>query len=223
MPKPPIRKVKGMLGQTPTTSSLCAGMELDEGIQIERRPTTAAVRKALKFDEVKAKGVPDYSTFKPKHVWGIFKPLCNVANKDVIIFTWNIQHPSIMQDYLINGLCKARRVRLLVGYNRQEHALDKLTQTLRDYQSLGFQVRALPGMHAKLWIVDDRAWVGSCNFVPNTIHNFMMECPSSKVRHYILHYWNQAYDLRSDTKLELLPQPRSVTEEDGTRDDWWRD
>lgn len=170
--------------------------------------------KAQMFDEAKIEldRKPNYSTYTYDHVWGIFKPFwnCNVANKQVFISTWNIAHPSTMDERIIDALtAKAAHVRLLVGYNRNEHSLDRLNTILRDYQTLGFHVRILPGYHSKIWGVGNDAWVGSCNFVPSTIHNLMMQTTWEKVHDYASFYWQHALEYTQSTKLELAPQAPS--------------
>lgn len=188
---------------------------------IDPRPTIKSQKKAQAFNDASLKdtGRPDYSTYTPAHIWGIFKPFCNVTNgEDVFIATWNIQHPSIMHDQIIKGMCRSKHVRILVGYNRAEHHLDRIRTNLLDWKAYGFHVRALPNFHAKIWGVGNRAWVGSCNFVPNTIHNYMMEEPWALVHDWISFYWQQAKDFTETTKLELLPQPKSIVSE---RDRWW--
>lgn len=203
VPKLPIR---GIVRGPKTTSFLCAGDTTAPPTKVATPLSMRlAAQKAAAFDGEGSSEKPDYSTYTPAHVWGIFKPLCNVANEDVLILTWGVQHPSVMEG-VMKQWPKAR-VRLLVGYNRKEHNLIKLAATLQDWQAHGVSVRAIPSMHAKIWVVGSRVWVGSCNFVPNTIHNFMTEVFTGDAMRYAEHYWRCAKAFTPTTKLELSPQP----------------
>jgi len=139
----------------------------------------------------------------------IFRPF-QEAKKDSIAFitTWGLGHPLNMSQVVLPLIEKNVKVCLLVGYSKTTHSSSPLLQTLKDYKSIGWRVRALPSFHAKIWIINDKAWVGSANFVRGTITNIMVETPKTNVSDFLNLNWDQAYDISATTDLDLVPQAK---------------
>lgn len=137
----------------------------------------------------------------------IFKPFESVnKNSDVLITTWSIAGTNKMES-VIKNIQPAKRVRLLVGFNKQTHDLKVLHETLMYYKRLGWIVKALPGFHAKIWLINNEAHVGSCNWCPNSIHNYMHKTKiTPRIKNFVNLHWKNGYNINATTKLHLLAQ-----------------
>lgn len=104
-------------------------------------------------------------------------------------------------------ISRAKSKKLLVGYSKETHNLKELLNKLLEYQKNGFIVKVLPSFHAKIWVIDREAWIGSCNFFPDSIHNFMYKTKfAGRLSRFVDEFWRKSYNINSKTKLELLPQ-----------------
>lgn len=134
-----------------------------------------------------------------------FRPFTSCSNKEVFIATWNLTDPVSMGP-IINYLSLAKRVQLLLGYSKTFHQLNTLCKIARFYKyEQKWDVRVLPNCHLKVWVVGKKAWVGSCNFVPNTCYNLMVETSPLKLLKTLRVYWRQASSVSKSTNLLLVP------------------
>jgi hypothetical protein len=136
----------------------------------------------------------------------IFSPFKSVnKNSEVIITSWGIASSNKMEE-VVNNINRAAKVQLLVGYSKETHNLDILKQTLMYYKRMGWIVKVLPGFHAKIWLIDNDAYVGSCNFFRDTIHNYMHKTRKTpRLNNFVKTMWRKSYNINEGTKLELLP------------------
>lgn len=145
------------------------------------------------------------SVFDFPHVWGIFKPFFEHQTHEVFITTWGIADPDTM-DIIVKQL-NARRsfVRIIVGYDKTHHNMVDLRNRLLKYKALGWVVHVMPGMHLKIWAFGAHAYVGSCNFVPSTIHNYMHPTNVASLQNIMAYYWVHSNFFDSTTKLKMIP------------------
>lgn len=136
----------------------------------------------------------------------IFDPFKKVTkNSNIFICTWGIAPTNRMEE-VTKYISRAKKVHLLVGFSKESHNLDGLKETLLYYKRLGWIVKALPGFHAKIWIIDNEAHVGSCNFCPNTINNYMHKTKiTARLNNFVKTFWNKGSNINESTKLWLLP------------------
>ncbi len=137
----------------------------------------------------------------------IFKPFELVNSKsDVFITSWNIDDVKDMK-VVVNNISRAKKVRLTVGFSKQSHNCKELKVKILDYMKLGWSVKVLPSFHAKIWAINENAWVGSANFFPDTLQNYMHK---TKIRPRLLKFmteiWQKGYNVNEGSKLWLLPQ-----------------
>lgn len=85
-------------------------------------------------------------------------------------------HDSAVQSF-IGSMCKAKEVRLLVGYNIYHDknieinaALDAL---IKRHKNL--DVRRLQKLHAKIVAIGDQVWTGSLNIISPTLFDLMVK------------------------------------------------
>jgi len=137
----------------------------------------------------------------------IFNPFKSVTrNSEVLITTWGIA-PTHRMEEVIKNVSHAAKVKLLVGFSKETHDLKKLHQTLMYYKRLGWIVKAMPGFHAKIWLINNDCWVGSANWCPNTIHNYMHRTKiTTRIRNFTNLHWKNSYNVNETTKLWLLAQ-----------------
>ena len=145
----------------------------------------------------------------------IFTPLKKCKGKPVAITTWGIGtmgDPSML--LLVDRLCTAHLVRLLVGYSKQTHDPEYLLSVARVMNGMKtdrggkWEVRFLPSFHTKLWIIGRSAYGGSCNLAPNTCINRMWKVPIGDAWNHFELYWKQAAQVSKTTNLLLVPQAR---------------
>ena len=141
-----------------------------------------------------------YEIFRP---FGTVKPGSNVH-----ISTWGLGTVLQMDPVLMELTDRKCKVSLLVGYSKSSHNTTELMNNIREYQYLGWCVKVLPSYHAKIWIIDDWAWVGSANFVRGTITNLMVRVPKANIKDFALLNWQQGVEVNSRTKLWLVPQAK---------------
>lgn len=137
----------------------------------------------------------------------IFKPFEKVTkNSDVFICSWNLtdyQNLKITNDYII----RAKRKRILVGFSKESHDCKELKNKVLEYMRNGFTVKVLPSFHAKIWTIDRAAYVGSCNWCPDSLHNYMHKTIITKrLKNFVDEFWKKAYNVTGSSKLWLLPQ-----------------
>jgi len=135
----------------------------------------------------------------------IFSPLIKAPPKsNVLIATWNVAEHFSMREVVVP--LSRSKVGLLVGYSKKTHDLRELIGILKFYKyDLGWDVRMVPNLHIKAWIINETAYVGSCNFVPNEpIINEMWKVPFSKVFPVVSHYFKGAAQLSHSTVLQLV-------------------
>lgn len=107
---------------------------------------------------------------------------------------------------VINNVRRAKKVQLIVGYSKQSHDLNKLKEILLSYKKLGWVVKAAPGLHAKIWLIDNEAHVGSANFCPDTINNYAVKVKiTPRLRKFVDSQWKRGSNINDGTKLWLLP------------------
>lgn len=145
------------------------------------------------------------SVFDFPHVWGVFKPFYEHTYNECFITTWGIADTNVM-DFLVKHLkAHAKSIRLIVGYDKEHHNMVELRNKLLEYLKQGWRVRVMPGMHIKVWAFDAHAYVGSCNFVPSTIHNYMHPTTFASLQELLTYYWMKANVFDKTTKLKLIP------------------
>lgn len=137
----------------------------------------------------------------------IFKPFESVnKNSEVFICTWNIDDVAGMQK-TINYISKAKKVRLLVGFSKQFHDSNQLKNKILDYMELGWICKVIPGLHAKIWTINNNAWIGSCNFFPDSVNNYMHKTKiTPRLAKFIKNSWSRGHNVTNSSKLWLLPQ-----------------
>lgn len=144
-------------------------------------------------------------------MYEIFQPFNSVGkNDEVLITSWGIA-PTNKMEGVTQNISRAAKVCLLVGFSKETHNLNGLLKTLLYYKKLGFTVKVLPSFHAKIWIIKKSggsiAYVGSCNFCPDSIHNFMHKTKlTARIKQFTEKYWKLAHTINENTKLWLLPQ-----------------
>lgn len=137
----------------------------------------------------------------------IYKPFEKVKSTDeIFICSWNVDEISGMTR-TIRNISRAKSVKLLVGFSKNSHDLKDLKRKILEYQKLGWKVKVLPSFHAKIWIINQKAWVGSCNFFPDSIHNFMHQTKlTPRISSFVKKFWSAGYNVTNSSKLWLLPQ-----------------
>lgn len=137
----------------------------------------------------------------------IYKPFESVKSTDeIFICSWNVDEIDGMKR-TINHISRARTVKLLIGFSKSTHDCKVLKNKVLEYQKLGWKVKVLPSFHAKIWTINKNAWVGSCNFFPDSIHNYMHKTKvTPRLKSFIESFWKKGYNVTNSSKLWLLPQ-----------------
>lgn len=139
----------------------------------------------------------------------IFDPFMSLnKNSPVFISTWGLGTIEQMAPIVKQINSKTAIVQLLVGYSKTSHNMEQLFQTLSSYKSMGWHVKVLPSYHAKVWLMNKEAWVGSANFVKGTITNLMVKTSRHQVQNFVQLNWQQGTEISWSTKLELVPQAK---------------
>lgn len=139
----------------------------------------------------------------------IFNPIVECGPSDrIFIATYGLGTVDHMRPVIDRLSTNARY--LLVGYSKNTYPTN-LILTLKAYKNLGWHVKVLPGCHLKLWVVGSKAYVGSCNFVQNTMVNCMWNVDTLRASTIFRFYWNKAATLSRSTDLMLLPQTSGKT------------
>lgn len=156
-------------------------------------------------DKLKGINPADLASSDP---FGVFAPLLTESRRQAVFITsWGIGYPERMEPVL-NALALAKRASIIVGYSKTTHNLIDMLAVCRAYLEQDIEVRLLPSFHTKLWVIGGKTWVGSCNFVPSTVVNYMWAVPLSRVKRTIECYWSQAATISNSTDLALIPQAR---------------
>lgn len=134
----------------------------------------------------------------------IFEPIRR-ARKYVKIITYGLAPYSDML-WVVKDLFVPTQI--LVGFDKRTHDPSKLKRTAFEYmdESDNMDVRLMPSMDIKLWVVDDRAFCGSANFVPSTIANVMLPVDAAMASRIFDLYWTESKPLTSTTQPAWLPQ-----------------
>lgn len=137
----------------------------------------------------------------------IFSPFNQVkSNSNVFICTWNISEYKNMK-LTNNKIEKANKKQILVGFSKETHNCKELLVKLLEYQKNGWVVKVMPSFHSKIWTIDNVAYVGSSNWVPDCIHNYMHKTViTPRLKNFIKEWWSKGYTINNKTKLWLLPQ-----------------
>lgn len=137
----------------------------------------------------------------------IFKPFESVNSKsDVFITSWNIDDVKDMRA-AVNNISRAKKVRLVVGFSKSSHDCNELKAKILNYMKLGWSVKVLPSFHAKIWAINENAWIGSANFFPDTLQNYMHKTKiTPRLLRFMTDIWQKSYNVTDSSKLWLLPQ-----------------
>lgn len=137
----------------------------------------------------------------------IFDPFKTVnKNSHVIITSWGTAGTNKLGD-VVNNVSRAKKVQFLVGYSKETHDLEKLKQILMYYKKLGWIVKVMPGFHSKIWIINDKAWIGSCNWFQNTVNNYMHQTKiTPRLNNFIKEWWGKSYNINEGSILSKFSQ-----------------
>lgn len=137
----------------------------------------------------------------------IFKPFEKVnKNSDVFICSWNVDDVAGMRR-TVDYISRAKKVRLLVGFSKTTHDCNDLKNKILDYMEFGWTCKVLPSFHSKIWTINNDSWIGSCNFFPDSIHNYMHKTKiTPRLSKFIKEFWSKGYNVTNSSKLWLLPQ-----------------
>ena len=137
----------------------------------------------------------------------IFKPFKLVnSNSEVFISSWNIDDIEGMRR-TVYDISRAKKIRLLVGYSKQSHDCKELKAKIQSYMKLGWTCKVLPSFHSKIWTINKDAWIGSCNFFPDSVHNYMHKTHvTARLNRFVQEFWSKGYNVTESSKLWLLPQ-----------------
>lgn len=137
----------------------------------------------------------------------IFKPFESVTrNSDVFICTWNIAAPDEIKG-VIKNINRAAKIRCVVGFSKQSHNCNELKAKILEYEKLGWKIKVLPSFHAKIWCINQNSWIGSANFCPDTLQNYMVKCKvNARLLRFMTDIWQKSYNVTNSSKLWLLPQ-----------------
>lgn len=138
----------------------------------------------------------------------VFLPFATLQHREhVIITTWGVAPPEFMKPVL-RELNRACHVHLLVGYSKETHDLDAqrdfLYRYYRDYQ---LRIHLLPGAHSKVWIIGDKVYCGSQNFVQGGAPNYMAAVHPDevdRVRWHVREMLKAASEFSATSKLQLV-------------------
>lgn len=137
----------------------------------------------------------------------IFKPFELVnKNSEVFICTWNLtEYKNLKRTN--NYIIRAKSKKILVGFSKESHNLNDLKRKVLEYTKHGFTVKVLPSFHAKIWTINNIAFVGSANWCPDSLHNYMHKTKTTpRIKKFIKEFWNKGYNVTNSSKLWLLPQ-----------------
>jgi hypothetical protein len=137
----------------------------------------------------------------------IFKPFESVNSKsDVFITSWNIAAPDEIKS-VVKNINRAAKIRGVVGFSKQSHDCNELKAKVLEYAKMGWSIKVLPSFHAKIWCINSNSWIGSANFCPDTLQNYMIKCKiTPRLLKFMTQIWQKAYNVNSSSKLWLLPQ-----------------
>lgn len=135
----------------------------------------------------------------------IFSPFKSVKKSDTVIITsWGAAGTQKMEQ-VIKNVSRAKQVKFLVGFGKDLHDLKLLKEVLMYYKNLGWLVHAAPSFHAKIWIIGKSAYIGSCNWFPDTVNNYMHKTNvNARIKNFVNPWWKKSYNITESTKLHLL-------------------
>lgn len=138
----------------------------------------------------------------------IYKPLLK-AKKRLLITTYGLSNIEIMKPVL-QKLNHVKYKLLIVGYSRTRGNLKQLTDVIHGYRENNWSIRVLPDLHIKLWIADQKSYIGSCNFVKDTNINHMAKYDVGKAEALLNMYLSQTTLVSDTTSLFLIPKAKRI-------------
>lgn len=140
----------------------------------------------------------------------ILLPFDRCKGKSVEIYTWGVSDCDDMciETSVMTKLEQALSVSLYVGFSKQASTkYDELLKKLLAYQAFpNFRVYAVWNMHAKIWMIGDKTWVGSANFTQPTIANIMVPVKRSQVFDFVRKAHKVATPVTPDIKFMYCKQ-----------------
>lgn len=129
-------------------------------------------------------------------------------HSQVLIASYNVgitdDHTEALAKF-VAALCRASRVRLLVGINQHHDKNKEIFGVLKRWTTKhpNLEVRTLPKLHVKTILIDNGnalcGWAGSLNFANITLHEIMLRLNTAQVTelwHHVSALWNLGKDFR---------------------------